>query len=400
MAGSKTPAFLKYAKMIRSTTLVALLLFILIFTGFGQSTSNPQLPDYLYAKRIEQLDRKTPIKLEYNKHVRAYIDVYTERRREHLANIIARAELYFPLFEEQLAKHNLPLELKYLAIVESALDPRAKSSSGAMGLWQFLYHAGRMFNLNVTSYEDERCDPVKSTEAACRYLAYLYQNLEDWQLALAAYNGGIGEIQKAIVRSGGKKNYWELRPYLPDQVKGYVPAFIAVNYVMNHYESHKIKAAEPLIRFNETDTVVIHKSLTFSQIAEASGTSMDMISLLNPSYTKEIIPVNELPVKILLPRKNILKFIQEEHKLSPAQKPQANIGVWRMPSPIPSLHTVQRGEFFHVIAMKYQTTVDQIMRWNNLKSKNLKTGQKLIIYNQPQAQPFFFIREENNFAYR
>ena len=379
--------------MIR-TTLTAIIFFTILFKGSAQSTSNPQLPDYLYAKRIEQLDKKTPIKLEYNKHVKAYIDVYTERRREHLANIIARSELYFPLFEEYLAKYNLPLELKYLAIVESALDPRAKSSSGAMGLWQFLYHAGRMFNLNVTSYEDERCDPVKSTDAACRYLAYLYQNLGDWQLALAAYNGGIGEVQKAIVRSGGKKNYWELRPYLPEQVKGYVPAFIAVNYVMNHYESHKIKPAQAVISHNETDTVVIHKSLTFSQIAQAAGTSMDMISLLNPSYTKEIVPVTDQPVKILLPKKNVITFILEEKKLLPAQKPEANIGGWRMPSPIQSRHIVQRGEFFHVIAMKYQTTVDEIMRWNNMKTKNLQTGQKLIIYNQPKAHPFFFIKEE------
>ena len=148
--------------------------------------------------------------------------------------------MYFPLFEEYLAKYNLPMELKYLAIVESALDPTAKSSSGAMGLWQFLFHASRMFDLNVDTYEDERCDPIKSTDAACRYLQYLYQNLNDWQLALAAYNGGLGVVQNAIERSGGKTNFWELQPFLPAPVQKYVPAFIAVNYAMNNYERHDI----------------------------------------------------------------------------------------------------------------------------------------------------------------
>lgn len=178
------------------------------FRCFGQVGSRakeyPCYPEWLFKKRVECLDKKTPIKLDYNKRVQAYIDVYTIKRRDHLAEIIGRSELYFPLFEEYLVKYNLPMELKYLAIVESALDPRAKSSSGAMGLWQFLYHAGRMFDLKVNTYVDERCDPEKSTEAACKYLAYLYRNLNNWQLALAAYNGGLGVVQKAIERSGGK----------------------------------------------------------------------------------------------------------------------------------------------------------------------------------------------------
>lgn len=361
----------------------------------AQNTDNTQLPEYLYAKRIEKLDKQSPIKLEYNKHVKAYIDVYIEKRRTHLSTIIAKSELYFPLFEEYLAKYNLPLELKYLAIVESALDPRAKSSSGAMGLWQFLYNAGRMFDLKVSSYEDERCDPRKSTDAACRYLAYLYQNLNDWQLALAAYNGGIGEIQKAILRSGGKTNYWELRPFLPDQVKGYVPAFIAVNYVMNHYQSHNITPSPNTIKHEETDTVMIHKSLSFSQIASSSGISMDLLTLLNPSYTKEFVPVDEKPVSIVLPRKNIIEFIKAEQAMTETQKPANNVGAWRAPTPQTIRHTARRGEYFHTIAMQYQTTVDQIMKWNNLKSKNLMVGQTLVIYQYPEQQPFFFVREEN-----
>ncbi len=376
-----------------------LLHFIIIISYWasavsGQSIDNPQQPEYLYIKRIEKLDQASPIKLEYNSYVRAYINVYTERRREHLSTIIARSELYFPLFEEYLAKYNLPLELKYLAIVESALDPRAKSSSGAMGLWQFLYNAGRMFGLNVTSYEDERCDPVKSTDAACRYLAYLYQNLNDWQLALAAYNGGIGEVQKAIERSGGKKNYWELRPYLSEQVRGYVPAFIAVNYVMNHYKSHNIKPATQQVMYAETDTVMIYRSLTFEQIAKAAGTTIEIVSLLNPSYTKEMIPAYGTPVPVRLPGNNIMQFVREEKNLATTAKPTGQTDVWRLRTPVTIRHTVVRGEFFHTIAMKYQTTVDQIMKWNNLKSKDLRAGQSLIIYQYPKPEPFFFIREE------
>lgn len=380
------------------------LISIAIFTLLGiskavcQSIENPQQPEYLYQKRIEKLDQASPIKLEYNKHVKAYIDVYTERRREHLSNIIARSELYFPLFEEYLAKYNLPMELKYLAIVESALDPRAKSSSGAMGLWQFLYNAGRMFNLNVTSYEDERCDPRKSTEAACKYLEYLYNNLQDWQLALAAYNGGLGEIQKAIERSGGKKNYWELRPYLPDQVKGYVPAFIAVNYVMNHYRSHNIKPAEVPGYYRNNDTVMINRSLTFAQISKAAGVPIETVSFLNPSYTKELIPVYEIPVPIVLPSDKIVAFIKAEKQLTTAQKPDFNFGIWRQLSPVRITHTVAKGEYFHTIAIIYQTTISDIMKWNNLKSRNLQAGQKLVILQYPESNPFFFIREEKIMA--
>jgi len=216
----------------------------------NSSVSVTEYPEWLYETRFKELDSKTPIKLEYNDQVKAYIDVYVVKRREHLSRIIGRSQYFFPLFEEYLSKYNLPLELKYLAIVESALDPRARSSSGAMGLWQFLYQASRMFDLKVDSYMDERCDPLKSTIAACQYLDYLYRNLNDWQLALAAYNGGLGVVKKAIERSGGKKNFWELQPYLPAEVKAYVPAFIAVNYVMKYYRNYDIEPIPYFISFD------------------------------------------------------------------------------------------------------------------------------------------------------
>ena len=184
------------------------------FGGYAQYPSKDEI-----VKSIDKLNRQTPMSLVYNESVQAYIDVYTIKRRSHLSSILAKSELYFPLFEEYLDRYNLPLELKYLAVVESALDPRATSKSGARGLWQFLFHASRLFNLKIDSYIDERCDPVKSTDAACRYLKYLYENLNDWNLVLAAYNGGIAQVQNAIEKSGGSRDYWEIRAHLPTETQ-------------------------------------------------------------------------------------------------------------------------------------------------------------------------------------
>ncbi len=341
----------------------------------------PEFPEWMYESRLKELDQNTTIKLDYNKQVRAYIDVYTLKRREHFSRIIGRAELYFPLFEEYLAKYNLPMELKYLAIIESALDPTAKSSSGAMGLWQFLYQSGRLFDLKVDTYVDERCDPIKSTDAACRYLAYLYQNLNDWQLALAAYNGGLGVVQKAIERSGGITNYWDLQPFLPVPVQGYVPAFIAANYSMNNYAKHEISSTPPIITFDEVDTIYIYKPLSFEQIHKASGTPIELIKWLNPSYTKQYIPVKKNPVPIFLPKENIPTFIQGEKELQPLDAPIVSSPPFGdKDNRFESIHIVRKGEFFHKIAIRYQCRIGDIMEWNNLDTKQLQAGQKLVVW--------------------
>ncbi|MBI9062719.1 MAG: transglycosylase SLT domain-containing protein [Marinilabiliaceae bacterium] len=356
---------------------------------------HPHYPDWMYQKRLNDLDQKTPIQLDYNPQVQAYIDVYTVKRRDHLANIIGRSQLYFPLFEEYLARYNLPLELKYLAIVESALDPTAKSSSGAMGLWQFLYHASRMFDLKVDTYVDERCDPVKSTDAACRYLAYLYHNLNDWQLALAAYNGGLGVVQKAIERSGGKRNFWELQPYLPAPVRSYVPAFIAATYSMNNYQKHEIIPGDPRMKFDEVDTIFIHKSLTFQQVVEASGVSLDLIRWLNPSFAKDYIPVFNEPVRLFIPKENVIQFIQGEKSLKPALAPQVAvtpIGCTSQRERI--LYTVKKGEFFHKIAINHSCRISDIMLWNDMQSRHLSIGQRLVIWQPQLINHFFFVTSE------
>lgn len=358
--------------------------------------TNPQVPDYIYARRMEKLDQQSPITLEYNTQVRAYIDVYLARRRDHLANILGRAELYFPIFEEYLSKYNLPQELKYLAVIESALDPKAKSKSGAMGLWQFLYHAGLMMDLNVSSYEDDRCDVRKSTDAACRYLKYLYQNLGDWQLALAAYNGGLGQVQKALQRAGGgKKSFWELSQYLTPEMRSYVPAFIAVNYVMNYYRQHNVTPATPAFTLADVDTVYVNMSLSFDQISRASGVKREVLQQLNPQYVKDFIPYDDTPRRLTLPRDNIPRFLRNERQLHPDAAPDltgylGNVIIRRDTI----THVVEKGEYLHKIAMRYHLTVDQIMAWNNMESKDIKIGQRLTIIYDREISPYFFVVDE------
>ena len=340
------------------------------------------VPVYLVESRIEKLDLQTPIPLQYNQFVQAYIDVYTIKRPEHLAGILSRSRLYFPLFEEYLNKYDLPLELKYLAVIESALEPQAKSASGAYGLWQFLYQASRMFDLRITSYIDERADPVKSTDAACRYLKYLYNNFNDWLLAIAAYNGGIGAVKEAIEKSGGETDYWKLRPYLPGQVRGYVPAFVAINYAMQYHHAYNIYPAPMQYRYDELLTTSVPGGISFDQISRLTGISIDLLRFLNPVYTMDYIPVQKEPVRIVIPEDKIeafhlqIPFFQtEEH---PAEE---NIQAYGdTTGRQKTTHIVSPGEFFHAIAMQYECRIEDIMIWNNLEEKHLFAGQELIVW--------------------
>jgi membrane-bound lytic murein transglycosylase D len=375
----------------RLLALRLLLLSLLCSFTMQAQISKSAKEDQVRPKML-QLNKQSPIALDYNSHVQAYIDVYTVKRRDHLARIIGRSEVYFPLFEAYLDKYGLPLELKYLAIVESALDPKAKSTSAAMGLWQFLYHTSQMFDLQVTSFVDERCDPAKSTEAACKYLQYLYRNFNDWHLALAAYNVGVGEVKKAIEKTG-KTRFWDLAPHLPEQARGYVPAFIAANYVMENYADYHIEMVKPKYAFADLDSVWVEKSMTFDQIAKASGLSIEDISALNPQYTKNFVPVLASPVRIVLPAVNVALFMREAKKLPEAATPQAMSML--MPQRTNKItHTVARGEFFHKIAMQYHCNIEDIMGWNKLTSKNLMAGQKLTIWVSPSTERYFFVKSE------
>jgi len=380
------------------------LMFVFVYVSFFLKAQPPvskqnkaltEYPEWLYETRFKELDSRTPIKLDYNDQVKAYINVYVVKRREHLSRIIGRAQYYFPLFEEYLSKYNLPLELKYLAIVESALDPRAKSSSGAMGLWQFLYSASRMFDLKVDSYIDERCDPLKSTIAACQYLDYLYRNLNDWQLALAAYNGGIGVVKRAIERSGGKRDFWELQPYLPAEVKAYVPAFIAVNYVMKYYRNHDIEPMPFFISFDDVDTIYVNKPMTLKQVSEASGVSEDIVKILNPVFIKDFVPAGELPVRLFLPSDKMIDFIRNEPALKPAEYPEmAAVPVGDTIGRYEVQYVVKKGEYFHKIAMAHKCRIEDIMYWNGLKSRSIYPGQKLTVWAPVTNGTFFVVKEQ------
>ena len=364
--------------------IIFLIFFLSVSFSNGASDSIPVFPDLVYEYRITELNHLTPVELEYNNYVRRYIDVYTIERREHMEKIAGRAKKYFPMIEEKLDKYNLPLELKYLAIVESALDPFAVSSSGAVGLWQFKLNTSRMFDLKVDSYIDERRDPYKSTEAACKYLQYLYNIYGNWQLALAAYNGGPGVVRKAVERAGSKKSFWELYEYMPEQTKGYVPAFIAVNYAMNHLDKHGLKPMEVEYEFFDKDTLMINYEPTFQQISDAIQIPLSVIKEMNPVYRRDVIPNLPEPAILVLPKDKIISFLKNEEDIF-SSKSIPRYESESKTTPVSEdkekvIHVVRKGEYFHKIAMNYGCTIEQIMEWNNLSESNLNVGQKLDIW--------------------
>lgn len=257
--------------------------------------SVPVYDDYTYQARLAKLDALSPFDLVYNEHVKGFIQLYTVRKRESVQRMMGMAQLYYPMFEEVLDRYNIPLELKHLAVIESALIPYARSKAGAVGLWQFMYPTGKMYGLNVTSYIDERCNPYKATVAAAEYLKMLYTMFGDWQMVLAAYNAGPGTISKAIRRSGGKKTYWEIRPFLPLETQGYVPAFIAANYVMTYGAEHNLYPALPRRTYFEVDTVVVKEQMSFTQLSQALTISEEELLYFNPQYRKNVVPAGGMP---------------------------------------------------------------------------------------------------------
>ncbi len=345
------------------------------------SDSVPRYDEMIYESRLSKLDAISPFDLEYNAVVKGYIEMYTLRRRELVSRMMALSQFYFPMFEEQLDKFNLPLELKYLAICESAMNPMAKSRSGAMGLWQFMYPTGKMFGLKVTSYVDERCDPYKSTVAACEYFQHLYGIFGDWQMVLAAYNSGPGTVNKAIRRSGGKKTYWEIRPFLPKETQGYVPAFIAVNYMMNYTAEHNIHSAIPKKTFLQVDTVIVKKQITFEQLTAVLGVTSEELQYLNPSYRKRVIPYSaEEPNILTLPSSKMGAFVSNEEKIYNFKRDSLNSQDVLASQEVIKFHTVKQGEHLSTIAKKYGCTVAELKTWNNIKTSTVKPGKKLTVY--------------------
>jgi membrane-bound lytic murein transglycosylase D len=344
----------------------------------------PVFSDSVLEARIEELKKNSAIELTYNKNVKAFIELYAIKKRQLAAKILGLAEVYFPFFEEQLDKYNMPLELKYLAVVESALNPTATSRAGAKGLWQFMYNTGKLYGLKANSLIDDRYDPYKATDAACRHMKDLYTIYGDWNLVMAAYNSGAGNVNKAIRRAGGVKNYWAIWPYLPSETRGYVPAFIAVMYLMNYPSEHNLYPMRPTILFEEIDTVMVSDVLSFDQISEFLKIPRDEVEFLNPAYKTGIIPSGKDKKYVLrLQQKYIGAFIENEQDLyaykttSGIEKEKLLVEVKKAKEQ--DIHIVRSGESLGLIANKYHCSVASLKSWNNLKNNTIRPGQKLYV---------------------
>lgn len=336
-------------------------------------------------QRLELMNEKSPLNIAYNPSLENVIKSFLSRKKDLMERMLMASQFYFPLFEQELANYNIPLEIKYLAIVESALNPRARSRVGATGLWQFMYGTGKMFDLEVNSYVDERSDPIKSTKAACQYLSKLYGIFGDWDLALAAYNSGPGNVNKAIRRSGGYKNYWNIRNNLPRETAGYVPAFLATMYLFEYAEEHGLVTKKAERPYFETDTIHIKQLITFDQISELLGISVEELVILNPSYKLNIIPkVTGRTYPLRLPQAYLGKFVANEKAIYAHVEQEFK----SKESPLPQLvreqdrirYKVRSGDYLGRIASRYGVRVSQIKQWNGLRSNNLRVGQRLTIF--------------------
>lgn len=339
----------------------------------------------LLRSRLSSLNTKTPFNLAFNPALEKVINSYLKYRKKYYPALMAKARYYFPMFEKYLDQYDIPLEMKYLAIVESALKPRARSRVGASGLWQFMYGTGRQFDLSVSSYVDERYNPEKATIAACKYLSQLYKIFGDWDLALAAYNSGPGNVSKAIKRSGGYKNYWNIRPFLPIETAGYVPAFYATLYIFEYAEEHKIYPEVPEYFNFQTDTVHIKRTVSFDQIAETIDIEEEKLEVLNPSYKLNIIPFIEgKNYALRLPRNKIIEFLDKEKELYTLADEEDKA----REKPLPKYfemdkrisYRVRSGDYLGKIAEKFGVRISQIKQWNRLKSSRLRVGQRLYIF--------------------
>lgn len=376
--------FLLFPPIIESST-GASAYFLFSEKSFAEipESDAPIVADIVIETRLARLNEFTPVRLEYNKYVKDYILLFTTVRKKDMERILGFSDYYFPMIESQLDIYQLPFELKYLAVLESGLDPFAVSSSGAVGLWQFLLHSARMFKLEVNSFIDERRDPVKSTAAACQYLIYLHDMFNDWHLALAAYNGGPGAVRTAIERAGGKNNFWEIREFLPEQTRNYVPAFIAITYLMNHYKEHGFVPQIIPGNFEKTDTIWAKQPLSFQGISQVLNISPELLSFLNPSYKTGYIPNAGDKIPVLLPFEFIASFYEKENSIyffssvEHSNQYHTNPVVNDLKKVV---HRVEKGEFLHMIAVKYRSNPGQIKKWNNLEADIIHEGQELVIW--------------------
>lgn len=347
------------------------------------------LPDSVYKARLQALP--CVIELPYNERVRAFILRYVKRSPKQVARMMRMSEYYFPLFEDVLGHYDLPYELKYLPIIESALNPIARSHVGAAGLWQFMPATGKLFGLEVNSLVDERMDPLKSTEAACRFLSSMYAIYHDWNLVIAAYNCGAGNVNKAIRKAGGKRDFWSIYPFLPRETRNYVPIFIAANYAMNYGQEHGICKAPIEDKAMVTDTIRTNQRMHLQQISDNLGIEMAELRRLNPQYSRDILPGGSM-YTLCLPADKMGPFIDMQDSIiaykadSLINNRRAEIDLAKVTSVSGAYrvngvtyYKIKRGDTLGGIAKKFHCTVKQLKQWNGLKNDNIREGQKLKI---------------------
>ena len=361
---------------------------------------NYELSTDLLKERLKAMDAKSPFNIEYNPGLENIIKSFLKNRKKSFERLMAISEYYFPMFEEAFAKKNVPLEIKYLAIVESALNPKAVSRMGATGLWQFMYQTGKQYNLKIDSYVDERSDPLKASEAAAQYMANMYTIFGDWDLVLASYNSGPGNVSKAIRRSGGQQNYWNIRKNLPQETQGYVPAFLATMYIYEYHKEHGIRPDRATIKHFATDTIMIKKQMSFAQISDLLDIPLTQLQVMNPSYKLNVVPSYEDQNHFLrLPKDKIAVFASNEDKIyayvqrevdrreRPFQVTKAivatdtlNYTQQRITLPKTKYYIVRRGDNLSEIASKYDVTIADIKKWNKIRGNTVARGKSLKIY--------------------
>lgn len=366
---------------------------------FMGDTAVLQFPDTVYSNRLARIN--SIISLKYNNIIRNHIHVYTVKQRDKFSAVLGLKDYYFPMIEDVFDSYGLPAELKYMAVIESALNPNAVSRMGATGLWQFMYSTGRMYGLTINSIVDERRDPLKSTHAAARYLKDLYGIYHDWILVIAAYNCGPGNVNKAISRSGNKKDYWEIFYRLPRETRGYIPMYVAAIYSVTFAPEHGIKPL-PLNIPVATDTIIVNKDIHLAQISEVMRIPLGELRALNPQYRTGLIPGSSKPYALTLPMNHLGDFIDLNDTIrsykSDVYLNKSNLiadpaRTSYLPADIKGrtklIYTVQDGDNLGYISEWYRVGLSELRYWNNIYKNTIRVGQKLVVYVDPAKTEYY-----------